>query len=280
MNEVQVASKLVYQVETPTVLLLNVAVASTSRQHILSEDLNILPFALANDIPVGEEANRFTRIELSPGEVTISYTARVRLSPYVEDAPTVEQVVYGNLPAEVLTYLNPSRYCESDRLANFAYAQFGNLPPNHTRITAICDWIFEHLAYTPGATTSLTTACDVLISRQGVCRDFAHLAIAFCRSLGVPARYVSGYACRLEPPDFHGFFEAYLDGRWFLFDPTRLAPPAGLVRIGAGRDAADAAFATISGSAKLLSKTVAADEIADTQGLLNENPGEVAVSTA
>jgi transglutaminase-like putative cysteine protease len=99
---------------------------------------------------------------------------------------------------------------------------------------------------------------DVLVQRAGVCRDFAHLSISFCRALGIPARYVAGYAPELQPPDFHGFFEAYLDGRWYLFDATKLAPVNGFVRIGTGRDAADASFATLVGAATMQNMMVSA----------------------
>ena len=193
-------------------------------------------------LPVGEERNRFVRLLLEPGETIIRYGASVELEHHTEDPPVIEETDYSSLPPNVLSYLNPSRYCESDRLANFALAEFGAMERNFERVNSICDWIHKNIEYRSGTTTSLSTACDVLLQRMGVCRDFAHLGISFCRALGVPARYVSGYACELEPPDFHGFFEAYLSGRWYLFDPTRLAPTAGLVRIGVGRDAADAAL--------------------------------------
>lgn len=279
MPTVDARSRLVYDVETPTTLLLNVEAATSPHQKIVSERLLVEPAAPLAALPVGEERNRFTRLNLLPGTTTITYEAIVDLSPVTDDAPVVEQTDYGALPPHVLSYLNPSRYCESDRLAGFAMAEFGDLEPNFHRITTICDWIYERIEYRAGSTTSLTTACDVLLQRSGVCRDFAHLGVSFCRALGMPARYVSGYACRLQPPDFHGFFEAYLSGRWYLFDPTRLAPPAGLVRIGAGRDAADVAFATIWGRAELAEKEVSAVAIEDAR-LLNEPPAEVAVSTA
>ena len=108
----------------------------------------------------------------------------------------------------------------------------------------------------PGSTDGSTTAIDVLVTRAGVCRDFAHLSIAVCRALGIPARYVSGYAVDLEPPDFHGFMEAFLGGRWFLFDATRMAPIDRLVRIAAGHDAADVAFGTLFGEATLESMMI------------------------
>jgi transglutaminase-like putative cysteine protease len=150
--------------------------------------------------------------------------------------------------------------------------------PGFSRVAAICDWINSNIDYQPGTSNVSTSACDVLIQRVGVCRDYAHLAIAFCRALCIPARYISGYAVGLQPPDFHGFFEAYLGSRWYLFDATRKAPVEGFVRIGTGRDAADASFATIVGEASLTGITVWAEQIAP--GIaFNQSAPQAAVST-
>lgn len=280
MHRVDVRAELAYKIETPTTLLLNVAIVQAQRQTIICEELSTNPFVVATQLPVGEEHNRFHRLILQPGLVEITYTATAELEPIVEQPPNVEQIDYEALPPHVISYLNPSRYCEVDRLVNFALAEFGAMPQSFERVNAVCDWINHHLAYTPGSTNASTTACDVLILRQGVCRDFAHLGITMCRALGVPARYVSGYACQLEPPDFHGFFEVYLDGGWFLCDPTRLAPTQGLVRIGAGRDAADVAFGTIWGKAELTHIAVSAvAQAPDANFDASSTPGQ-AVSTA
>lgn len=278
MTTILARSHLVYDVKCATTLLVNVAVANTPRQTILDEHFTVTPAVQETPLPVGEERNRFVRLLLAPGRTEISYEARVQLDHHTEDAPGIEETDYSALPPHVMTYLNPSRYCESDRLANYAFAEFGHLPPNYQRVMAICDWIYANIEYRSGSTTSLSTACDVLLQRTGVCRDFAHLGISFCRALGVPARYVSGYACELEPPDFHGFFEAYLSGRWYLFDPTHLAPTGGLVRIGVGRDAADTAFATIWGQAELESKSVTAVTIRELDQLPYDDA--LAVSTS
>ncbi|MBB3209229.1 transglutaminase-like putative cysteine protease [Rhodopirellula rubra] len=225
---------------------------------------------------IGPEGNRLHRIVVEPCQLSISYEATADLRPDIERPREVGESQASQMPPEVLTYMNPSRYCESDVLARFAYEEFGRLKPGFTRAQAICDWVFEHLEYTPGSTTSTTTATDVLLQRTGVCRDYAHLAISLCRGIGIPARYVSGYAVDLQPPDYHGFMEAFLDGQWYLFDPTRLASTLGLVRIGVGRDAADVAFCTLTGSATLLEKNVWANLLED-PSCLSKNP---AVSTA
>ena len=140
--------------------------------------------------------------------------------------------------------------------------------------------MFEQLDYTPGSTNAFTTAADVLLQRTGVCRDYAHLAITLCRGIGIPARYVAGYALDLQPPDFHGYMEAFLDGKWYLFDPTRLTSILGLVRIGSGRDAADVSVATITGNALLTQQSVWANRTTDNQDPIDDGSGSSAVSTA
>ena len=170
------------------------------------------------------------------------------------DPTAVTEIAGGSLPMEVLPYLNASRYCQSDRLSRFANRQFGQEPAGHQRVTAICNWIRDNVDYQAGTSDALTSAYDTLGDRAGVCRDFAHLAITLCRAVGIPARYISAYAWQLSPPDFHAVFEAFLQGpgggAWYLFDPTRMAALDGLVRIGAGRDAADVAFCSIYGNAE------------------------------
>ena len=134
-----------------------------------------------------------------------------------------------------MPFLLPSRFVPSDRLSAFACREFGDLPKGQSRVTAICNWLYNNIDYRRGSSNEQTTADESLLLRAGVCRDFAHLGIAFCRALNIPARFVSCYAYGLEPRDFHAVFEAYLDGRWWLFDGTRQANLDGLVRIGVGR---------------------------------------------
>lgn len=215
-----------------------------------------------------------------PGELTVQYRATVELHAEEVDSADLNEVDYQDLPADVLAYLNPSRYCESDKLYRFAGEEFGDLVPGYSRVTAVCNWVFEQLKYLPGATGPTTTACDVLLQRTGVCRDYAHVAISLCRALGIPTRYVSGYAVNLHPADFHGFFEAYLDGRWFLFDATRLAPIGGFVRIGTGRDAADVAFATIRGDVQCTQVGVWANQQEGDDPLLNVDNVHTAISSS
>ncbi len=260
MNEriVNLHSELIYSVATPTTILLQVAAMQTGRQFITDELLTVTPPTPVDYLQTGPLGNRPCRLSLPPGFATIHYSATATLAPKQADNADLHELDYTELPADVLTYLNPSRYCESDKLGKFAADTFGDLERGYDRVSKITDWVYESLSYTPGSTGFSTTACDVLLQRAGVCRDFAHVAIALCRSLGIPARYVSGYAVNLDPPDFHGFFEAFLGGDWILFDATKLAPVSGFVRIGAGRDAADVAFATLIGQATLTHMTVQA----------------------
>lgn len=186
------------------------------------------------------------------GPVTLRYQARVLrtvqpLDPHAQELPIAE------LPDDLLHNLNPTRYCESDHLSQATQAMFGQLPRGLSRVQAIADWIQQNIAYQIGTSNAMTTARDVLANRAGVCRDFAHLGVTFCRALNIPARLVVGYARFDEPPpDFHAVFEAYLGSRWVQFDATHMSPIDDLVRVATGRDAKDVAFATIYGPATML----------------------------
>lgn len=281
MNKINVGSRIGYQVKTDTTFLFNISVARNQYQQIVEEAFNVEPFHRIEECAVGPLGNRLVRLSVPPGNLTVSYNATVDLRVEQADATDVTETPYERLPADVLTYLNPSRYCESDELLGFAFERFGSLLPGYSRVTAICNWTYDELTYTLGSTGPTTTACDVLQQKQGVCRDFAHVAISLCRAMGIPARYVAGYAVNLNPPDFHGFFEAYLDGRWYLFDATRLAPVGGFVRIGTGRDAADVSFSTIRGSAENTDMKVWADQqILEDDDLLDPRNVQTAVSSA
>jgi transglutaminase-like putative cysteine protease len=273
---VQVNSELVYNVLSPTTMLLQISSMQTPHQFISNEQLRITPAISIDYLPVGPLGIRACRLMLQPGVYTISYAATATLTPALPATSELNEIDYVEMPAEVLPFLNPSRYCESDRLMKFAADLFGQATPGFNRVQQIVDWVYNALRYTPGSTGTSTTACDVLLQREGVCRDYAHVAITLCRALGIPARYISGYAVELNPPDFHGFFEVYLGGDWVMFDATKLAPVSGFVRIGAGRDAADVAFATLIGQASLQSMTVMAADTPSSKGVVQHE----AISTA
>ena len=250
-----------YRAQTLTPFVFNLEAARFARQQIRSETLTTHPALGEPDrFEDAQSGNRYVRYLVPEGPFQIDYQATIALDPLMLDPTEVTEIAAGSLPMEVLPYLNASRYCQSDRLSRFANRQFGHEPAGHQRATAICNWIRDNVDYQPGTSDALTSAYDTLGDRAGVCRDFAHLAIALCRAVGIPARYISAYAWQLQPPDFHAVFEAFLHGpgggAWYLFDPTRMAALDGLVRIGAGRDAADVAFCSIYGSAETASPSV------------------------
>jgi len=256
MTHIDFGCSLTYDVKRPTVLLLKIAASWTQHQIVNNESLTSSPVLNIETCQIGPDGNRLHRVVVAPCRLTIDYQATAELTPDIERTGDIRESLPAEMPPDVLTYMNPSRYCESDLLGRFAFEEFGHLNQGYARVQTICDWVHDHLEYTPGSTNGTTTASDVLLQRTGVCRDYSHLAITLCRGVGIPARYVSGYAVDLEPPDYHGVMEAWLDGQWYLFDPTRIASPLGLARIGIGRDAADVAFATITGTATLLEKKV------------------------
>ncbi|QDV22053.1 transglutaminase-like domain-containing protein [Aureliella helgolandensis] len=262
-KSIEVGCNLSYEVRQSTVFLFQISCALTPHQVVDSESLILNPNLATEAFSAGIEANRMHRVVVEPCELNVSYRGNITLTPEIDEPGEVNEASTAHMPPEVLTYLNPSRYCESDLLGRFAFEEFGHLYRGYSRVQAVCNWVCEHLDYTPGSTNSSTTATAVLLQRAGVCRDYAHLAITLCRGLGIPARYVAGYAVNLQPPDFHGFMEAFLGDRWYLFDPTRLSLVSGLVRIGAGRDAADVAIATLNGDARLLDQQVWASDVTD-----------------
>lgn len=243
-----VGCELSYATTQPTTVILNIEVQQGKGQDVLSEAFSITPFVRTDMHAVPETGNRYRRMILPPGEYALRYAAEVRLTPQIESPAGLDIVPIADLPLEVMNHLYPSRYCQSDKLMRYAWREFGTLGGGHDKVTAICNWIFENVDYLAGSSDGSTSAYDTFTLRAGVCRDFAHLGITFCRALGIPARFVSAYGYKLYPQDFHAVFEAYLGGRWYLFDPTRLSPPDGLIRIGVGRDAADTAFATYFGA--------------------------------
>ena len=195
------------------------------------------------------------------GTFTFEFTATIEAAPNVPLGPEATEQPPQQLPPEVTIYTLPSRYCQSDLLARMARLEFGHVPPGGSRVLTISQWVRQHVDYVYGTTDSRTSAFDTATERVGVCRDFAHLVIAFCRGLDIPARYVSGYALGLEPQDFHGFAQVYLSGAWYNVDATSEASRPALVPIAVGRDAADVAMTTIWGTSTLLEQTVQVQEV-------------------
>jgi transglutaminase-like putative cysteine protease len=241
-----------YAVAGPSDFVVQVHAQQGMDQLVVSESLVLtpdLPRHVYADPTVG---HRFLRLHADGGELTLHYRARVQRTVQPLD-PAAEELPIAALPDDLLHNLNPTRYCESDALGPWVQGQFGQLPRGLRRVQAIVAWIHQNILYQVGSSNAMTTARDVLRNRAGVCRDFAHLGVTFCRALNIPARLVVGYS-RFDdpPPDFHAVFEAYLGGRWVLFDATHMAPIDDMVRIATGRDAKDVAFATIYGPATML----------------------------
>jgi transglutaminase-like putative cysteine protease len=244
----QIKCRLGYEVTGAASFLFNVAVTQNSFQRIITEHFEVKGSESCQEMVIGGQ--RYHRLTAKSGAVELIYEAIVDATHELLGDPSRLQVpLFEHIPAEALVFVYPSRFCQSDLLARLAKREFNQNESGFYRVTRICNWIFERIEYLSGTTTQTTSAFDTVTQLAGVCRDFAHLAIAFCRALGIPARFVSAYASGLNPPDFHAHIEAFLGGRWILFDPSRLAPQSSFVRIGQGRDAADTSFATIYGGA-------------------------------
>lgn len=242
---------LAYELDGDCEFLFMVHPAEHPLQTLVEEELRLEPRVPHRILVDAQSGNRLLRLRAGAGTLRLQYRARVRRRAD-EDCSDAPELPVSELPDEVLRYLLPTRYCESDLLGAVARQTFGALSPGHQRVRSICHWVQQNIEYRIGSTDATSTARDVFLQRAGVCRDFAHLAIAFCRALNIPARLVSGYARFDEPPpDFHAVFEAYLGGRWVLFDPTQMVPVDQLVRVAHGLDAKDIAFATIYGPARM-----------------------------
>jgi transglutaminase-like putative cysteine protease len=245
----------------------NVHAAHTRSQGVRAENLSLSQAIATQMFTDPGTANRYLRLRAHPGELLLSYSATVELTHHSVDPGQLAEVPVRDLPPAVIRYLYPSRYCQSDRLGRLAIREFGNLWQGHARVQAIRDWVLARVSFTSNTSNSNTSALDTLVEQVGVCRDFAHLMIALCRALSIPARFATGtdYGAdpALGPPDFHAYVEVYLSGRWYIFDPSGTAIPMGFVRFGTGRDAADVAFATIFGGVTSQAPVIRAHAVED-----------------
>lgn len=244
----RVQSRLHYQVNGPASVLASVRGLQSANQSLLEESLAA---SIAGDWRRYDESPALCRMDrfdpTATGHFTIDYEGDFDVSlERVTMTPLGKPTSYPDDP-EVLSCLHPSRYAPSDRFRNVAHELFGHIEDPFRQAVAVEKWLFEKLSYIYGASDEQTWAPDTFESRRGVCRDYAHLGIAFCRALFLPARYVTGYCLGLEPQDFHAGFEVHIDGRWHYFDPTRLAPLNAMVRIARGHDAAETAVASLCG---------------------------------
>ena len=210
--------------------------------------------------------NRCARFVAPAGQLRLSGSTLIRDSGFPDTLNiTARQTDVGDLPNEVLSYLLNSRYCEVDRFSNIAYELFGNAAPGWSKVQAICNWVHSHVAFNYQHARPTKTALDVYTERVGVCRDYQHLAITFCRALNIPARYATGYMGDIGVPvvlpmDFSAWFEVWLDGQWWTFDARNNMPRIGRVLMATGRDASDVAMTTAFGRADLRSFIVVSEE--------------------
>jgi len=252
----EVSATVAYKAMSASTLILNIQPFRSLKQIVIEETFDSDPQLKMRELNSVSGEKRFKIIEIpGAGDVNISYKAIVENEFRIIPAEQLDDVPISLMTASALTYLNPSRYCQSDRLYRFAYNKFGNIEHAYQKVMAIRDWIYTNVQY-GGYTTAQTSAYDTITEQIGVCRDFAHLGVALCRALTIPARYFTGYAYQLSPPDFHACFEAYLGGHWVIIDATKLAPLNGLVKIATGVDAVDTAFASIFGNLQFVSMNV------------------------
>ena len=273
MVRLEFSTELGYDVQTPGCdFIFNIQAAYTPRQFVVYESLQLSPNVASTAYTDPATQSRFLRLHADAGRFTLRYNAVVELTHFEARADQLAELSPQDLPGDVLPYLYPSRYCQSDRLLTFASQEFGHLPLGYSRAHAICQWVGQHVTFQGNTSNSNTSALDTLIERVGVCRDFAHLMIALCRAANLPARMASGmdYGADpvLGPPDFHAYAEVFLGDRWYIFDPSGTAIPMGFVRFATGRDAADIAFATIFGSVNAAQPVISIQAVVNSQGLM------------
>ncbi len=243
-----------YHIPGPHDVLLQIEAAAMTDQRLLTSSLTVTSPERLGAVP-GEEAIGQRTWAAGAGQFRVVYSAQVKIGRAVRPLDTLQASDPRVLPAMVVPYLLPSRYCESDRFEAFVQREFAD-HDGGAKVMRMRDWIAENIAYVSGASTRETTAADTFVQRQGVCRDYAHLMAGFCRAATIPARLVSAYAPDVTPPDFHAVVEVWLDGAWHFVDATGMARPEEIVRICVGRDATDIAFMTVFGTAEFREQRV------------------------
>ena len=238
---IRTTCNLEFQMGDSTPLILMLRPRSGMQQWVARETYTLSP-----SVPVEEYTDIFgnlcQRMVAPVGEFSVHTSADVMTTDGVDQAPGASFVEIQNLPDAVLSYLLPSRYCESDRFGNLARDIVDGVQLGYDQVYRISDWIRSSIRYAPGSSVFPLSAVEVNVQGEGVCRDLAHLGIALCRSISIPARLVVGFLYGLEPMDLHAWFEAYVGGRWYTFDSTEAALGGGRLAVGYGRDAADVAI--------------------------------------
>ena len=250
---------------TPMLLVLSIhpsRAADLITPHRITFDRDVVPFDYIDGF-----GNVCTRIILPAGRTTIRTDFVIADSGATDViVPDARQHEITELPNDALVFLLGSRYCETDRLSDIAWSLFASTPPGWARVQAICDYVNSHIGFGYEHACATASAWDSYVGRKGVCRDYAHLAIAFCRCMNIPARYCTGYlgdigVPRVDPMDFSAWFEAYLGGKWHTFDARNNIPRIGRILMARGRDATDVALSTSFGPARLASFNVQTDEV-------------------
>ncbi|WP_259702866.1 MULTISPECIES: transglutaminase-like domain-containing protein [Synechococcales] len=268
--QIQVGYALVYRCPTPTPMILTLSINDSRAADLIQPDRLVL----TPEVPVqtyrDSYGNCCSRILAPAGLITLRGNGVVADSGLPDPVlPWLDQEPVQTLPEEVLLFLLGSRYCETDLMSETAWQLFDGVAPGWQRVQAICDFVHSHISFNYGQTSPTKTAHQVFRDQEGVCRDFAHLAVTLCRCMNIPARYCMGYISDIGEPepysemDFAAWFEAYLGGGWHVFDPRNNKPRIGRILIARGRDAADVALTTSFGRATLESFKVWTDEQKD-----------------
>jgi len=258
--KLKVACQLDYESKENAPLILMLRPQNGLQQQIIEENYILSPnisFSEYQDV----YGNLCQRIIAPSGKLTINTSSIVETQNHVEINFEAGYVPVENLPNEVIIYILPSRYCESDKLHSLAFEITQNLPLGYPQVDAIRQWVKTHIVYEYDRSSTSTSAFDIVQTKIGVCRDFTHLCLALCRAINIPARMVVGYLHDLKPMDLHAWFEAYVGDKWYIFDATQDSPKGNRVVIAYGRDANDVAFASQFGEIELLNMWVSVEEV-------------------
>ncbi|MFZ3482692.1 transglutaminase-like domain-containing protein [Sphingomonas sp. 3-13AW] len=265
----QVEATLTYRIDEAADVLLAIEAAPTEEQRLIEDRLIVNGGGPLQTVAGDDGIGRRTWVR-AHGMFEAEYRGTFVVDRTEEPIAGLAVTPHRDLPAHVIPYLWPSRFCEADRFIAFVVRQFGHLQGG-AQVLAIAEWIRNNIDYRIGTSHETTSAVDTFVARQGVCRDFAHVMAALTRAAGIPARLVSAYAWKLDPPDFHAVVDVWLDGRWRLVDASGLAPTEGLVRIAVGRDATDISFMTIFGHADFVNQQVRVTRLDDKPGAAGGN---------
>lgn len=266
--DIRVGYELIYEFPQPTPMLLTLNLHANRAPDIILPDNIITNPAVPITAYRDDFGNWVSRLMAPPGTFTVTTNALIKDSGLTDPIyPNAHQHAVEDLPSDTIVYLLGSRYCETDRLSDIAWNLFGNTPMGWPRVQAICDFVHNHIKFGYQHARATKTALEVYNERVGVCRDYTHLAIAFCRCMNIPARYCTGYLGDIgvpaspNPMDFSAWFEAYLDGQWHTFDPRNNIPRIGHLLIARGRDATDVPLTHVFGANTLKSFKVWTDEV-------------------